>query len=154
MLDPLKDLAAPITRPAAPPSAPTIRSRRPMERPRPGRSASPSKCAMGPRYQPAPRPVATRSPLELEQRRRCRRRVGAPDQSAVNGSDGALDDPVEDEVAVHGHTDALIEVEKRVIERALELKEGNVTHAAKYLQVPRHILAYRMVKYGIRRSTS
>ncbi|MBW2454386.1 MAG: sigma-54-dependent Fis family transcriptional regulator [Deltaproteobacteria bacterium] len=45
----------------------------------------------------------------------------------------------------------LVDLEKRVIERVLELKEGNVTQAAAYLRVPRHILAYRMVKYGLRR---
>jgi len=49
---------------------------------------------------------------------------------------------------------SLVDLEKRVIERVLELKEGNVTHAAQYLQVPRHILAYRMVKYGVRRRAS
>ena len=37
------------------------------------------------------------------------------------------------------------------VERVLELKQGNVTHAAAYLGVPRHILAYRMAKYGLRR---
>jgi two-component system NtrC family response regulator len=45
----------------------------------------------------------------------------------------------------------LVDLEKRVIERVLELKQGNVTQAAQYLQVPRHILAYRMAKYGIAR---
>ncbi len=45
----------------------------------------------------------------------------------------------------------LVDLEKRVIERVLELKDGNVTQAAAYLRVPRHILAYRMVKYGLRR---
>ncbi|MFH2010426.1 MAG: sigma-54 dependent transcriptional regulator [bacterium] len=48
---------------------------------------------------------------------------------------------------------SLIELERRVIERVLELKEGNVTQAARYLGVPRHILTYRMEKYGIRRPT-
>ncbi len=46
---------------------------------------------------------------------------------------------------------SLVDLEKRVIERVLALKGGNVTHAAQYLRVPRHILAYRMVKYGIQR---
>ena len=46
---------------------------------------------------------------------------------------------------------SLVDLEKRVIERVLELKRGNVTQAANYLRVPRHILAYRMVKYGLRR---
>jgi two-component system NtrC family response regulator len=47
---------------------------------------------------------------------------------------------------------SLVDLEKRVIERVLELKRGNVTQAAQYLKIPRHILAYRMVKYDIRRS--
>ncbi len=45
----------------------------------------------------------------------------------------------------------LVDLEKRVIKRVLELKKGNVTQAASYLGVPRHILAYRMAKYGISR---
>jgi DNA-binding NtrC family response regulator len=45
----------------------------------------------------------------------------------------------------------LVDLEKRVIERVLAHKHGNVTQAAAYLRVPRHILAYRMAKYGIRR---
>jgi DNA-binding NtrC family response regulator len=46
---------------------------------------------------------------------------------------------------------SLVDLEKRVIERVLRLKRGNVTHAASYLGVPRHVLAYRMAKYGIER---
>jgi two-component system NtrC family response regulator len=46
---------------------------------------------------------------------------------------------------------SLIDLEKSVIERVLELKGGNVTQAAAYLHVPRHVLAYRMEKYGIPR---
>ena len=45
----------------------------------------------------------------------------------------------------------LVDLEKRVIERVLLLKQGNVSQAAAYLRVPRHILTYRMAKYGIRR---
>jgi DNA-binding NtrC family response regulator len=45
----------------------------------------------------------------------------------------------------------LFDLEKRVIERVLRLKGGNVSQAAAYLRVPRHVLAYRMVKYGIER---
>jgi two-component system NtrC family response regulator len=45
----------------------------------------------------------------------------------------------------------LIDLEKRVIERVLHKKQGNVTQAAVYLGVPRHVLAYRMAKYGIER---
>jgi len=46
----------------------------------------------------------------------------------------------------------LVDLEKRVIERVLLLKNGNVSQAAAYLRVPRHILTYRMAKYGIRRA--
>jgi two-component system NtrC family response regulator len=46
---------------------------------------------------------------------------------------------------------SLVDLEKRVIERVLKLKRGNVTHAAQYLRVPRHVLAYRMEKYGLRK---
>ena len=46
----------------------------------------------------------------------------------------------------------LVDLEKRVIERVLRSKGGNVSQAAAYLRVPRHILTYRMTKYGIRRA--
>ncbi|MEZ4451993.1 MAG: sigma-54 dependent transcriptional regulator [Nannocystaceae bacterium] len=46
---------------------------------------------------------------------------------------------------------SLVDLERRVIERVLELRRGNVSQAAHYLQIPRHVLAYRMEKYGIRR---
>jgi DNA-binding NtrC family response regulator len=46
---------------------------------------------------------------------------------------------------------SLIDLEKRVIERVLGLKRGNVSKAAAYLRIPRHVLVYRMEKYGILR---
>jgi len=46
---------------------------------------------------------------------------------------------------------SLVDLERTVIERVLALKGGNVTRAARYLAVPRHVLAYRMDKYGIPR---
>jgi two-component system NtrC family response regulator len=46
---------------------------------------------------------------------------------------------------------SLVDLEKRVIERAMRLKGGNITQAAAYLRIPRHILVYRIEKYGIRR---
>jgi two-component system NtrC family response regulator len=46
---------------------------------------------------------------------------------------------------------SLVDLERRVIERALRLKGGNITQAAAYLRVPRHILVYRIEKFGIRR---
>ncbi len=47
---------------------------------------------------------------------------------------------------------SLVDLEKRVIERALHMKRGNISQAAAYLRVPRHILVYRMEKYGLRRT--
>jgi DNA-binding NtrC family response regulator len=38
-----------------------------------------------------------------------------------------------------------------VIEGALRLKGGNIAQAAVYLRIPRHILVYRIGKYGLRR---
>ncbi len=46
---------------------------------------------------------------------------------------------------------SLVDLERRVIERALRLKGGNITQAAAYLRIPRHVLVYRLEKYGIRR---
>jgi two-component system NtrC family response regulator len=46
---------------------------------------------------------------------------------------------------------SLMELERRVIERVLEMKTWNISQAARYLEVPRHILTYRMEKFGIRR---
>ena len=46
---------------------------------------------------------------------------------------------------------SLVDLEKRVIERALRQKGGNITQAAAFLRIPRHILVYRIGKYGIRR---
>jgi two-component system NtrC family response regulator len=46
---------------------------------------------------------------------------------------------------------SLVDLEKRVIERVLALRDGNVSAAARYLRVPRHILTYRLQKHGIAR---
>jgi two-component system NtrC family response regulator len=46
---------------------------------------------------------------------------------------------------------SLLDLEKGVIERVLKLKGGNISEAARYLRVPRHILVYRIEKYGIAR---
>jgi len=46
---------------------------------------------------------------------------------------------------------SLVDLEKRVIEDALRLKGGNITQAALFLRIPRHILVYRIGKYGLRR---
>jgi DNA-binding NtrC family response regulator len=46
---------------------------------------------------------------------------------------------------------SLVDLERRVIERALQLKGGNVSQTAAYLRIPRHVLAYRLEKHGIHR---
>jgi two-component system NtrC family response regulator len=46
---------------------------------------------------------------------------------------------------------SLVDLEKKVIEMVLRLKRWNITQAAVYLRVPRHILVYRIEKYGLRR---
>lgn len=43
----------------------------------------------------------------------------------------------------------LEEVEKAVIMQALERSKGNRAQAARFLRVPRHILVYRMEKFGL-----
>jgi two-component system NtrC family response regulator len=48
---------------------------------------------------------------------------------------------------------SLESVEKELLVRALEKFSGNQTHAAKYLDISRKALIYRMEKYGIRRRT-
>jgi two-component system NtrC family response regulator len=48
---------------------------------------------------------------------------------------------------------SLVDLEKKVIESALRIKSGNMTQAAVYLRIPRHILIYRLEKYGISRET-
>ncbi|MEK7705079.1 MAG: sigma-54 dependent transcriptional regulator [Myxococcota bacterium] len=44
---------------------------------------------------------------------------------------------------------SLLDLEKGVIERVLVLKQGNVSETARYLRIPRHVLLYRIEKYGI-----
>ena len=48
---------------------------------------------------------------------------------------------------------SLVDLEKRVIERALARNEGNVSATARYLRIPRHILVYRIGKYGLEKPT-
>jgi len=45
---------------------------------------------------------------------------------------------------------SLVELEKEVIRRALELCGGNRTKTAAYLGIPRHVLVYRITKYELR----
>jgi two-component system NtrC family response regulator len=49
---------------------------------------------------------------------------------------------------------SLLDLEKKVIESALRIKNGNMTQAAAFLRIPRHVLIYRLEKYGIRRGCS
>ncbi len=44
---------------------------------------------------------------------------------------------------------SLDEIERRCLQIALEKFNGNQTHAAKFLSIPRHILLYRMKKLGV-----
>jgi two-component system NtrC family response regulator len=46
---------------------------------------------------------------------------------------------------------SLVDLEKKVIESALRIKNGNMTQTAAFLRIPRHVLIYRLEKYGIRR---
>lgn len=48
---------------------------------------------------------------------------------------------------------SLVDLEKKVIDRALKRNKGNMTQTAAYLRIPRHVLVYRLEKYGIRRET-
>jgi DNA-binding NtrC family response regulator len=44
----------------------------------------------------------------------------------------------------------LVELEKLVIMAALEKKGGNQSAAARYLNIPRHVLIYRLEKFGLK----
>lgn len=44
----------------------------------------------------------------------------------------------------------LMNFEKQIIEATLERVNGNQSAAARYLRIPRHVLLYRMEKYGIK----
>jgi two-component system NtrC family response regulator len=46
---------------------------------------------------------------------------------------------------------SLIDLEAQVIQHTLEARDGNITQAARALGVPRHVLAYRIEKYGLKR---
>jgi DNA-binding NtrC family response regulator len=65
---------------------------------------------------------------------------------ATRGDDAGIEWPPLPEEGL-----SLIDVEKRVIERALRRKGGNITQTAAFLRIPRHVLVYRLEKYGIRR---
>ncbi len=44
---------------------------------------------------------------------------------------------------------SLVEMEKEIIRRAMVMCDGNRTRTAEYLGIPRHVLIYRLGKYGI-----
>ena len=44
---------------------------------------------------------------------------------------------------------SLVELEKEVIRRALDLCGGNQSKTAAYLDIPRHVLVYRISKYDL-----
>ena len=44
---------------------------------------------------------------------------------------------------------SLVEVEKELITRALARCGGNRSRTATYLGIPRHVLVYRIEKYGL-----
>ena len=72
--------------------------------------------------------------------------TSSPEKSFIGGEHG-----VEDWPPLPPEGLSLVDLEKRVIEEALRLKRGNITQAAVYLRIPRHILVYRIEKYGLRR---
>ncbi len=69
-----------------------------------------------------------------------------PDGSSMGGEHGTEDWPPLPPEGL-----SLVDLERKVIERALRLKRGNITQAALYLRIPRHVLVYRLEKYGIER---
>jgi two-component system NtrC family response regulator len=80
----------------------------------------------------------------------------------VLSADEAVGGAVADGRATSGGVDAselllpdggfsLLDLERTVIERVLRRTGGNVSEAARYLRVPRHVLVYRIEKYGIER---
>jgi two-component system NtrC family response regulator len=44
---------------------------------------------------------------------------------------------------------SLVDLERAILVRALEMNDGNQSMTARFLRIPRHILLYRMEKYGI-----
>jgi two-component system NtrC family response regulator len=75
-----------------------------------------------------------------------------PPQGLRPASSHQADDPFDTWPPLPDAGLSLVDLEHRIIQRVLVRTEGNVTAAAAYLKVPRHVLAYRMEKYGIKRS--
>ncbi|MCB1150437.1 sigma-54-dependent Fis family transcriptional regulator [bacterium] len=59
------------------------------------------------------------------------------------GTDGRLHGPLPDSGL------SLIDLEKQVVARALRHCDGNKTRTAAFLGIPRHVLVYRIEKYGL-----
>jgi len=74
-----------------------------------------------------------------------------PEQSAPTSQ--TSEQPLDPWVSLPPEGFSLLDMEQRLIERVLALKDGNISEAARYLRVPRHILVYRIEKYGITRPT-
>ena len=76
-------------------------------------------------------------------------RVGATGGPAAAGeSPGDISDPARVVFNLDG-TESLDDLEERVLRRALELSEGNVSAAARRLGITRQTLRYRIEKYGL-----
>jgi two-component system NtrC family response regulator len=71
--------------------------------------------------------------------------------SPRTAGEGAAEESVAEWPPLPAEGLSLVDLEKRVIERALRMKGGNITQAALFLRIPRHILVYRIGKYGLRR---
>ncbi len=64
--------------------------------------------------------------------------------SAANASSVLIDN-----IPLPSEGISLFDLEKNIIEKALQLQNRNVSKTASWLKIPRHVLAYRMEKYGI-----
>jgi DNA-binding NtrC family response regulator len=62
----------------------------------------------------------------------------------VRGSSPGAAAPGEEKISLH-------EIEKQIIVEALEKNGWNQSKTARYLDIPRHVLLYRMEKFGIRK---
>ncbi|MBN2526180.1 MAG: sigma-54-dependent Fis family transcriptional regulator [Deltaproteobacteria bacterium] len=60
-------------------------------------------------------------------------------------------DTLADKITFPADGVSLLDIEKAIIEKALRLQSGNVSQTAAFLKIPRHVLAYRMEKFGIQK---
>ena len=75
----------------------------------------------------------------------------SPARAARSPAEGTAEDASASFPPLPAEGLSLVDLEKRVIERALRMKGGNITQTALFLRIPRHILVYRIGKYGLRR---